>query len=418
MKTEFEIAIQRAGYCLSRGNAALADLICQSILDRDPSHVPALGIAAIIAERLGLSEQAAAYFKRALTCDPTLGQVRARLDKLKQEGRPPPLSKSTRFLLVKAWGYGFWSDVGHVLGAALLAELTWRTPVTHWGGNSNFTDGSGRDAFELYFEPLSPLTIATVQATDGKIFPPKWLHDDLVVDEKTAPSGNDAHMAGIYFLGRPEAIAVSDFHIAAIELLPWIPRSHKLHGKSIDEVYRYLVDKYLRPRRDLIDAVDATYRSSIAGSRAIAVHIRGSDKGGEARDLDAINARYFEILDGEDPSWKIVLLTEDERWVGRFVERYGARVIVTDSQRVSDDSNINIAAGIDGHRLGCEVLRNTYLALRCDKFLGNGSSNVSAMIAVLKKWPVGHCRLLSPSILHRRNFLLHEDGTEPWLQPA
>ena len=49
-----------------------------------------------------------------------------------------PVPKFGGYLLIKS--YGFWSDVEHVIGALLLAEMTGRTPVVHWGGNSYFTD--------------------------------------------------------------------------------------------------------------------------------------------------------------------------------------------------------------------------------------------------------------------------------------
>lgn len=65
-----------------------------------------------------------------------------------------PHSKSGGFLLIKSWGYGFWSDVEHVIGALLLAEMTGRTPVVHWGGNSYFSDDEGGGT---PFEPFSNL---------------------------------------------------------------------------------------------------------------------------------------------------------------------------------------------------------------------------------------------------------------------
>jgi hypothetical protein len=36
-----------------------------------------------------------------------------------------------RYLLIKAWGFGFWADLDHVLGALLLADLTRRVPVVY-----------------------------------------------------------------------------------------------------------------------------------------------------------------------------------------------------------------------------------------------------------------------------------------------
>ncbi|MCR2600326.1 hypothetical protein NSP09_24715, partial [Salmonella enterica] len=75
------------------------------------------------------------------------------LDALKNFRRPGGYATAAnRYLVIKSWGFGFWSDVSQVLGSLLLAEITGRTPVTHWGRNSLFNDGSNRDSFALYFE--------------------------------------------------------------------------------------------------------------------------------------------------------------------------------------------------------------------------------------------------------------------------
>ena len=53
---------------------------------------------------------------------------------------------------------------------------------------------------------------------------------------------------------------------------------------------------------------------------------------------------------------------------------------------------------------------DTYLAMRCQSFIGNGLSNVSAFVAVLKPWGDYECTLLTPSLLRSRNPYIH---TEP-----
>jgi hypothetical protein len=49
------------------------------------------------------------------------------------------------------------------------------------------------------------------------------------------------------------------------------------------------------------------------------------------------------------------------------------------------------------------VMIGTYLALSADRFIGNGRSNVSAMIAVMKDWAPGACTLIGRSMLLERN---------------
>jgi len=50
---------------------------------------------------------------------------------------------------------------------------------------------------------------------------------------------------------------------------------------------------------------------------------------------------------------------------------------------------------------------DTYLALRADHFIGNGRSNVFAMIAVMKDWAPGGCTLIGRSMLLERNLHIY-----------
>ncbi|MGA1709267.1 MAG: hypothetical protein ACO4CI_11335, partial [Phycisphaerales bacterium] len=59
--------------------------------------------------------------------------------------------------------------------------------------------------------------------------------------------------------------------------------------------------------------------------------------------------------------------------------------------------------------LGREVLVDALVAARCEWFIGNGQSNVAAMIECLKDWPAGRCTLVRPSLFARPNLFLHFD---------
>jgi hypothetical protein len=280
--------------------------------------------------------------------------------------------------------------------------MTGRVPVTHWGRNSLFTDGSDQDAFRLYFEPLSAFALDSLPALGAaSFFPPKWSTANLREEDNAKWLGPGSGVRGLYFLNRPETVAVSDFYIGVVELLPWIPAAHKLHGKPLDDVYHYLVATYLKPRERISSQVEEFYRRHISGSPTVAVHVRGSDKKLEMADLDRLNKLYFDAIDREDPTWRILLLTDDTRCVTVFRERYAERVIATDSIRTDNDLGIHYHSSADRVRLGAEVMRDTYLALRCEKFIGNGRSNVSAVAAVLKRWDPGSCVLLVPSQLQK-----------------
>lgn len=400
-----EDAIGLAAAHISRGEFAPADFICRDVLAVAPGHAIAFNLIGVIAAQLGLHDRAIAHFEMALACNPPFQPAKDNLEKVRrvqaQAARSTPL-QSPRFLLIKAWGFGFWSDVTHVLGCLLLADISRRVPITHWGRNSLFGDGSGGDAFRLYFEPPSPYTLETVLTYSApSFFPPKWSSANLRDEDNAKWQGPGSRMGGVYFLNRPETVAVSDFYIGVVDLLPWIPPSHRLSGKPLEEIYHYLTATHLKPREHISAQVEESYRRHVAGRPTIAVHVRGSDKKIEMANLDQFNRLYFDAIDREDPSWRLLLLTDDARYVAVFRERYADRVVTTDSTRTDNDLGIHYSNSVDRVRLGTEVMRDTYLALRCAKFIGNGQSNVSAMAAMLKRWDPGACMLLTPSQLYK-----------------
>jgi len=404
---QVEDAARAAMAHYSRGNFALAEVICRDILDVAPNFAGAFNLIGAIAAQLGLRDEAIWYFTEALQHAPDYAGARDNLA-LAKAMKAPELSRGERFLLIKAWGAGFWSDVSSVLGALLLAEITGRIPVTHWGANSLFGEDSASDAFGHYFEPLSAFDTDALKAMKAStFFPPKWSADNFGSDNIAKWQGIGSRMGGIYYLNRAESIAVVDYFIAAVTLLPWIPSSHSFSGETIDGVLRLLAEKYLKPRMRIVGEVDKFYHRHIAGHPTIAVHVRGSDKGTEIVGLDALNRSYFDILDAEDIAFQFFLMTDDARWAAAFKERYGNRVVMTESERTDGNRALHALAHEDRVRLGTEVMVDTYLALRCDKFLGNGRSNVSAMSAILKRWPEGSCALVAPSLLHERDDLIY-----------
>lgn len=48
------------------------------------------------------------------------------------------------------------------------------------------------------------------------------------------------------------------------------------------------------------------------------------------------------------------------------------------------------------------------LALKATHFIGNGLSNVSAMIALMKDWEPGACTLIGDCLLLERNLHVHQ----------
>jgi hypothetical protein len=145
------------------------------------------------------------------------------------------------------------------------------------------------------------------------------------------------------------------------------------------------------------DEVEQFHAQHLAGRPYVAVHLRGADKYLEQRTLAAVNAQYVEQVDrlASDPAYRIFLLTDDARAADAFRQRFGERLVLAEVERSADDVGVHSKPG-DGPRRGYEVLRDTLLAARADRFLGNGASNVSAAVIHLKPWRDADAVLLAP----------------------
>ena len=97
----------------------------------------------------------------------------------------------------------------------------------------------------------------------------------------------------------------------------------------------------------------------------------------------------------------------DIRRIEKTLERFGDRFVATDSQRSQTAEGVHYSPTLDRVKAGVEVVVDTFLALRGDRFVGNGRSNVSAMIAMMKDWLPGHCRLIGSNLLLERNLFIY-----------
>jgi hypothetical protein len=406
---ELRAAAQAA---LQRGNLPLADILVRAYLGDKPSDAKAWRLLGEIALRLQLPLAAADCFTRMATLQPrqSAGELVQILDLIKPHlVRPPIAATSAKYLLIKAWGHGFWSDMDHVMGQLLVAEMTGRTPVVSWGNNSLFGNGQAANAFELYFEPVSQVTMDDLGTDTLSYFPPKWNKDNLQESTNNQWSGPHSRQCGITFLGRHEDVVVSDFHTPVVRLIPWIDASSPYAGMSWMAIYRTLFAKYLHLKPTVAKAVDAYYDRHLKGHRWLAVHIRGSDKITEQRDLADLNASYHPLIEqylAADPALKIFLLTDSTTYLAEFGERYGDRVHSIDAQRSDSNQGVHLQ-GHSGQEIGNAVLLDCYLATRCDYFIGNGGSNVSAAIGSLKDWEPESFHLLGRDLRSSISVFVH-----------
>jgi hypothetical protein len=297
----------------------------------------------------------------------------------------------------------------HVAGQLLLAELTGRTPLVHWGSNSLFKTDGVDNAFEQFFQPVSHASIDHVAAAAESVFPPKWTPATLRAVDINKAQGPWSRISCLQLLARDEDLVVNDFHGKIYDLLPWIEPGSEFHGLDYAAVYRRIFDKYIRLQPALAARIDAFQARHMTGRRWLAVHVRGSDKVAELSSLAVVNSLYHQRIEREidaDPSIGIFLLTDSEHFAREYRERYGDRILAADVARTSGLVGVHYGDH-GGRKLGEEVAMDTWLAARCDGFLGNGASNVSTAVRHLKAWAPGSFQLIGNDFLMVPNTLLH-----------
>lgn len=394
---QLAFTVEEARAFLSVGSVGVAEMILRTLIQKNPEDVPALRMMAHIARAMGERAWAAEFSKRA-------GENIADI---------PPTSSAPgeKYLLIKAWGNGFCSDIDHTLGHLLLAEMTGRVPVIHWGRNSLFGLDPEKDAFAHFFEPVSGLVIDDLIDKGHDFFPPKWTDANLRSENVNKIDGMWSRLPPLVYMNRPERVAVGDVYAGVINLAPWIRPGHPMHGKSTAEVYRYLIEKYLRVRPEIQKEIDDFARANFEGRGPItAAHIRGSDKHREDPQLEQKNAVYpKEIARMSAAEWfpRVFLLTDSVSVREDFARRYGQGLITTDCIRSDTNVGVHLQKHEDRKRIGVEVLRDAWLAARCDRFIGLGSSNVTCLVYHLKDWPTESRTIIGPVMTHMLNPYLY-----------
>lgn len=407
-------AWQQLGVVLAhRGRKDEADAALAIAAGLDPHAARTRYWLGKLADERGEFDAAADHYAAALACDPGFepAQYAARFNAVARREVAAALARprdeagdraAPRFLLIKAWGAGFWSETLHLLGALLTAEITGRIPVVMWGGNSMFREPGAVDGFTHFFEPVSAAGLNDLPVADGAVFPPKWTPANIGADDVAKHEGPHARLSGARFIGRPEPLAVIDYFTSTHLARQWIPTWHPLHGRSTAEVDRYLAEKYLRPHAFLAERA-ATFRRERFGLGATfsAVHLRGTDKGTEMPLVDALNRHALESCGGNEA---VFVLTDSVRWQQAAAGHLGARAHFTPATRGTGDVGIHFERHVGPRQLGEEVLTDVLIGAMASRFLGNAWSSVSCGVRVLSEAAPASVRLLGPFDMARDHY--------------
>lgn len=392
---------------LEKGKLAAAEVVARRLLFEgfdDPALHNLLGRVAMSVSRADVAKR---EFARALEMNrgfkPAAKNLALAENALAQNpgtGTPhqPTGAADERFLLIRSWQQGFWADVDHVMGQLVLAEITGRTPITHWGHESRFSGDPTRDAWPSFFEPVSGRTIADVRGKGFDYYPPRWSDATLEDTHIAIWDPPEQRPAALHFLDRAERVCVSSMHASMECVTPWLHESHPWFGKGVLQVQREVVKKYVRPSAEARERVDAFAAKHLAGTPTVALHLRGSDKVVEDKNIFDLHIEALELAEkrrrelGE--SARLFLLTDSLQALDMARTRVGDKLVTTEAARTDANVGLHFQDAQDKKALGMEVLCDALLAARCDAFVGLGTSTVSASIRHLKDWAPGACTLV------------------------
>lgn len=301
--------------------------------------------------------------------------------------------KGPDFLLIREIGAGLWNEMHHILAQLLAAEILNRVPVIYWGKGSLYAANDGSNAFEQFFMPVSDFSIQDLAKQEYSFFPGRWNSDNILMPNR------DNGKTAIEDLAVSSAdVCVADSFIEPESLILKIPEGHRFYGLNRRELFNRLISKYIRLKEDAERAIYDFYNRNMSSSLFLAVHIRSSDKANEVRHLHELNERYpaeIEKVLASNPGIRIFLMTDCIDILEEYKKRYGDLLIHTDCRRVPGNGpGVHFHDFHDNRQKGLEIILDTWLAAKCDYFIGNGHSNVSLSVTELKNWEKNRITLL------------------------
>jgi len=301
-----------------------------------------------------------------------------------------------RFLLIREIGAGLWNELHHILTQLLAAEIVRRIPVVYWGKGSLYFPADSINAFEEFFMPVSGVSACDLASDEFSFYPYKWNSGNIL----TVPdyTEKDANVLMKQLEQCSADVFVSDSYTSAEEIIPFIPEDHWLFGLGRTELFRRLIRRYIRLNEKIRELVDKFYDKNMKGTPLLAVHVRSSDKITEVRHLHELNEKYHAEIERvleKVPGIRVFLMTDCIEVLDEYRKRYGSLLIFTDCRRVPKNGpGVHFQEYENNRDKGLEIIMDSWLASKCDYFIGNGHSNVSQGISELKDWEEDMIKLL------------------------
>jgi len=232
--------------------------------------------------------------------------------------------------------------------------------------------------------------------------------------------------SGLFLLNRNEDVSVFDFFTEIDDFAPWLSPGHPLAAADPEPGLGVLYRRHIRLQPALQAEVDRLAAEMLGSRPRIAVHYRaqGVPKILESSDKqmmlpEALTGTVDAFLQAV-PDGGVYLMTDFAPAVGFFRERYGDRVACRDVIRVEthEQHSVEIHLQHDGRQLAHDIIVDSYLAARCNAFIGDGASGVSQAITRIKEWPPGTWALLRPGGMAGPGQVRRHSDPSPWWNPT
>jgi len=353
-------------------NYSQLDLYAQIILRELPQDPHANLACALVAKNFDLEGKFSSHMKKATLGDRNIEDLATDLHIDIKELIGVTFSnkkntKSKKYHLIKAWGYGFGSEMASLMSQAYLAEATNRQPVVDWGENFLYRSEGIDCAFHHYFKPFNTLTI-----------------DD---------------------------IPLADYYSGVVSIRPWVSAGHSLLEMDVDQTYRYLANKYLQPQDELLNKSNDFIVKNLSEG-FIAVHARGSDKDEGYRALTSIPKQTMEhakkVLSQLPSKTKLFLMTDDKHLLETYKKEFGTKLVFTDSQRSESETGVHYSSEGNKVAAGKEMLLDMLIAAKAQYFIGLGLSNPSQLIYYFGNFSSENYKLFGENRLKQFNTHLYK----------
>lgn len=276
-------------------------------------------------------------------------------------------------------GVGLFASLMQVLGELHHCRTHDLVPVVFFGDNWPYWSPDGyrgaRNAWEYYFEPVSPLSLAGVIGRDED-----YLAHCNVFDFDPARIVANQNPRHVYDLSRQGHLPVPP-HVTVVNRWPAFDCGTRHVREERRATFRGLIDEFVRVQPAIAEAVDVWAARHLAGRHVVGVHVRGGEHDDEIEGWHALAHAplrlYFREVDAQldrRPEARVLLATDTVRTLDAFRQRYGNRLLAYDARRSDGDGAPHVEFG--GALVGEEALIEGLLLART-QFLVHGISNLT-----------------------------------------